>query len=249
LVFRVRVAGDNAQDPRRDQVGERDESVAACRDEALGPGKISLTQSVSASGRMPVATAPGQLTRAQLHQMNGLAPTAGRPDRNTLTQLLSSARPGPTPGASWGAPTHRPPPRVADAQQDEAKLNAVLKVIVIDDGKVIQRWQSKARWAGPLPVRWAAMRAGGQWKWDNPDGRSLKVQTDARGGGGKLVEAWAKRSADRIVVHVQAIGDVKPTSRLPMQRLGTLQPLSITLGTTARSSEGCISSHAIFTKQ
>lgn len=105
-------------------------------------------------------------------------------------------------------PRPPPPPRVADAKQDEPTLNAALKVIVIDDGKVIQRWQSRARWEGPLPVRWAATRAGGRWQWDNADARSLKVQTDARGGGGKPVEAWVQPSADRIVVYVQALGDV-----------------------------------------
>ncbi|HSK05550.1 MAG TPA: hypothetical protein VK932_30090 [Kofleriaceae bacterium] len=57
-------------------------------------------------------------------------------------------------------------------------------------------------------MRWTATRAGTRWQWDSADAASLKIQTDARGGGGQSVDAWARASADRIVVHVQAIDDV-----------------------------------------
>jgi hypothetical protein len=128
------------------------------------------------------------------------------PGKVTLTQLVStSTRPTSVPG---GVAHRSPPTRVGDAHPGEAQLNAVLKVVVIDDGKVIQRWQSRARWDGPLPVRWAAVRGGGGWRWDSADARSLKVQTDERGRGGKPVDAWAASSADQIVVYVRAIDDV-----------------------------------------
>lgn len=157
------------------------------------PGRGRSTWPSAGPGAMPKVSSPGKLTR---------------------TQLVS-----PPPAQ---LPARRPPPaRVADATRDEAPLDAVLKVLVIDDGKVIQRWQSKARWDGPLPVRWAATRAGGGWKWDNPDAGSLKVQTDAHGRGGRSVDAWADPGADQIVVHVQPIEDVtideqaEPDTRAP----------------------------------
>jgi hypothetical protein len=100
------------------------------------------------------------------------------------------------------------PVRVADAAKDRRPQNAVIKVIVLAGGRVIQAWQSKARWEGPLPQRYTATRAGAGWKWDHSDGRSIKVQTDERGGGGKSVEVWANPSGDKIVVYAQAADDV-----------------------------------------
>src|SRR6185503_8585019 len=97
------------------------------------------------------------------------------PGKTTLAQLLSiSRKPAPS--------------RVADASEHEARPNAVLEVLVLAGGKVIQRWQSKARWEGPLPRRYTETRAGAGWKWDNAEGRSIKVQTDERGAGGRSVE-------------------------------------------------------------
>ncbi len=162
---------------------------------------------------------------------------ASYPGKTTLTQGLSTSwRSMPPPSVSrpatqpsWaveageaGAAARRPSAtRIADATEGKTKPNAVLKVIVIDDGRVIQRWQSRARWEGPLPQQYTATRAGAAWKWDDAGGKSIKVQTNERGGGGKSIEVWASASADRIVVHAQALddvtidSDVEPDARAP----------------------------------
>jgi hypothetical protein len=148
---------------------------------AAHPGKTTLTQSLPTSWRSTPPTSGGPATQP------------------SWTDELSGA---------GGDARRAPPARVADAAENETRPNAVLKVSVIDEGRVVQQWQSRARWEGPLPQRYTATRAGATWRWDDTGGTSIKVQTNERGGGGKSVEAWAIASADRIAVPAQALDDV-----------------------------------------
>jgi A nuclease of the HNH/ENDO VII superfamily with conserved WHH len=180
--------GDEADGTELDAAAERSRAhgPGALEPRAIAPGKVTLTQRLAAPAGRP--SVPGTLS----------------PGNVTLTQhLVAAARPVQAPRG--GSPSAV---RVAEAAKDKGKQNAVIKVIVQGGGKVLQSWQSKARWEGPLPQRYTATRAGAAWKWDNSNARSIKVQTDERGGGGKSVEAWASPSGDRIVVYAQAIDAV-----------------------------------------
>lgn len=74
----------------------------------------------------------GKVSSTELRSPSQLASVPSSPGKITRTQLLSPSM----PSHGGGAPTHRPPPvRVADAKRDEARLNAVLKVVVTDDGR------------------------------------------------------------------------------------------------------------------
>jgi hypothetical protein len=118
------------------------------------------------------------------------------------------ARLGPAAAPlATGGSRSAPPPRVAEATNDEP--NAVLRVVVYDGaGNVIQRWESKGRWEGALPQKYTATRGGKGWAWDNTGGSSIRVDTDMDGRGGSSVEAWAKAAGTKIVVFAHEAGDV-----------------------------------------
>lgn len=91
------------------------------------------------------------------------------------------------------------------------KPNAVLKVVVLAKGEALDTWGSRAVWDGPLPQTFIATRNGRIWDWGGDEyGKSVKVQTNEQGQGGKPVESWAssKKNADKIIVYAQTIDGV-----------------------------------------
>lgn len=121
-------------------------------------------------------------------------------------------------------PTHAPASRrVADAGTagKSPEINVVIKVLAIRGGKIVKQWQAKGHWDGPLPRTYTGTRSGAGWQWDDPSGKSVKVNTQRDGRGGQSVEAWAGGEATRIVVYAQPIDavtsdrDAKPDDHEP----------------------------------
>jgi len=97
--------------------------------------------------------------------------------------------------------------RVAGASSEQ-RINAVIKILVYRGDEVIQQHSMKSIWEGPLPIKYAATRVGGVWRWDDAHGKTIRVNVDRTGHGGQAVEAWAKRSADKMIIYAQSLGGV-----------------------------------------
>lgn len=178
------------------------------------PGKRTLTEALAPAAPVaaPVieeqstqtATPPYKLPRLDLAPRTAQATaTSGLP---RLDLAPRAAQAGTRAHGGSGSTTRAAAPvRVADAARE---LNAVLKVVVYSRGRVVKRWETKARWEGPLPQRYTGSLGPAGWKWDEPLARQVRVDTDARGQGGKSLESWAGPGVDRIVLYASEPGAV-----------------------------------------
>jgi hypothetical protein len=142
----------------------------------------------------PIEHGPGEHSATPTHKLPRLDLAPGR------AQLGTGAHGGS------GSTTHAAAPvRVADSA---GELNAVLKVIAYSRGRVVKRWETKARWEGPLPQRYTGSLGPAGWRWDDPCAKQVRVDTDARGQGGKSLEGWAGSGVDRIVLYANEHGAV-----------------------------------------
>lgn len=106
-------------------------------------------------------------------------------------------------------PPHKAPnPTVAEApKQDD--LNVVIKVRVYSGDRVVKKWKAKGKWEGPLPVTFHADRTKNGWKWNDDNGKQVRINTGRNPGpsGGQPIESWAG-NGDKIVVYAQPVGAV-----------------------------------------
>ncbi len=97
--------------------------------------------------------------------------------------------------------------RGTKAQRGASEPNAALRVVLYKNNEVVDTWDSLAVWQGDGSASFRATRLNGKWNWDDPAGRSFKVNTGKDGSGGQSVEAWGARG-DMILIHMQPIDAV-----------------------------------------
>lgn len=91
--------------------------------------------------------------------------------------------------------------------KEAGEPNAALRVVLYKNNEVVDTWDSLAVWQGEGSASFRAMKLGGKWNWNDPAGRSFKVNTKKDGSGGQSVEAWGARG-DMILIHMQPIDAV-----------------------------------------
>ena len=91
--------------------------------------------------------------------------------------------------------------------KQSAEPNAALRVVLYKNNEVVDTWDSLAVWEGEGSASFRATKLGGKWNWNDPAGRSFKVNTKKDGSGGQSVEAWGARG-DMILIHMQPIDAV-----------------------------------------
>ena len=182
------------------------EATAASR--AIGANAYATGHHVAFAGAPDLHTAAHEAAHV-VQQRAGMAPMGGLDSPGDHLEQHADAVAGAVVGGrsaedlldrlGTGTP-------VAAVQRDTEKTapepNAVVKVVVFQNGKSIQHWQSRAFWKGMLPVQNTATRVNGRWTWDDRE-FEFNVETDLEGKGGKRVEDWAKPIADKIVVYVE----------------------------------------------